>query len=668
MRFHCLSDNANRPCNIIQFKQATIMLDCGLDLTPLENYLPIPLVSSAKVYSLPQNSCGDLNLEAELRESNGRTYIDAEPEFLPPTHEFFNFSDVDVILISNYTCMLALPYITENTGFKGKVLATEPTILLGRIFMEEMIEFLDRAPRQNKSAARWKQFQKHLPPPLADMMDVVHLRRLYTLTTVNECLSKVEIVGHNEKTDCFGLIQVTPVSSGYCIGSCNWIISTGYEKIVYISASSTLTTHPKSIDQLSIKNADCMIMTGLTQTPSLMPDPMIGDFCRIVCETLKSNGNVLVPCFPSGIIYDLFECLAGQMEMNGLTTIPLFFLSPVADSSLAYSNIMAEWLSSAKHNRVYLPEEPFVHGNLIRNGRLKSFKSLQADCINTDYRQPCVMFCGHPSLRFGDAVHFMELWGNNANNLVIFTEPSVNYLDALAPFQPLQMKAISKPIDTSLNFVQARKLIVESRPKCLVIPQQYSKQPSGPTAPISPELSLDVGVPTFKYKKFDILKLPIKRSLENINLDEEIAQRLVPTEVRPGIAIATVTGSLQVRDNKYTLRPLSKVKLEKDERSRNKIEIPLSKQRPAHYLYGKLNTNEFVTRLASHGVTDAKVETGTNGGYPVQIHLPAEEILIQVEEKSTHILYDQVDGSNPEDTERNRQILKDTLLACISKF
>merc|ERR1719193_1891731 len=159
--------------------------------------------------------------------------------------------------------------------------------------MEEMIEFLDRAPRQNKSAARWKQFQKHLPPPLADMMDVVHLRRLYTLTTVNECLSKVEIVGHNEKTDCFGLIQVTPVSSGYCIGSCNWIISTGYEKIVYISASSTLTTHPKSIDQLSIKNADCMIMTGLTQTPSLMPDPMIGDFCRIVCETLKSNGNVL---------------------------------------------------------------------------------------------------------------------------------------------------------------------------------------------------------------------------------------------------------------------------------------------------------------------------------------------------------------------------------------
>ena len=82
-----------------------------------------------------------------------------------------------------------------------------------------------------------------------------------------------------------------------------------------------------------------------------MPDPMIGEFCRIVCDTLKASGNVLVPCYPSGILYDLFECLSNQMDMNGLTTVPMFFFSPVADSSLAYSNIMAEWLSVAKHNR-----------------------------------------------------------------------------------------------------------------------------------------------------------------------------------------------------------------------------------------------------------------------------------------------------------------------------
>lgn len=31
------------------------------------------------------------------------------------------------------------------------------------------------------------------------------------------------------------------------------------------------------------------------------------------------------------------------------------------------------------------------------------------------------MFCGHPSLRFGDVIHFIELWGNNPNNAIVFT-------------------------------------------------------------------------------------------------------------------------------------------------------------------------------------------------------------------------------------------------------
>ena len=35
-----------------------------------------------------------------------------------------------------------------------------------------------------------------------------------------------------------------------------------------MSSSSTLTTHPKTMDQISIKGADVMIMTALTHTPT----------------------------------------------------------------------------------------------------------------------------------------------------------------------------------------------------------------------------------------------------------------------------------------------------------------------------------------------------------------------------------------------------------------
>ena len=126
-------------------------------------------------------------------------------------------------------------------------------------------------------------------------------------------------------------------------------------------------------------------MTALTQTPTQNPDPMIVEFCKTVIETATSGGNVLVPCYPAGIVYDLIgmffsskhnfhfyvhsfnkffiflECLAGQMEINSLSTVPMYFVSPVANSSLAYSNIMAEWLSGT----VYIFQE--CHKFFLKN-------------------------------------------------------------------------------------------------------------------------------------------------------------------------------------------------------------------------------------------------------------------------------------------------------------
>jgi len=688
MRFYCLSDNPNKPCYIVQFKQVSLMLDCGLDISTFQNFVPLPVVekpNQAPVYN-PELVNNDLR---DVGTSLGQPYplVDSEPEVLPPESNLFPFSDVDAILISNYTSMLALPFITETEAFRGKVYATEPSILLGKIFMEEMIEYLGRTPRLHE-AKKWKSLLSQLPSPLCDIQDVKRWRKMYTKEKMEACLSKVQMVGFNEKTSIFGLIEISPVSSGYCLGSCNWLMTTGYEKIVYVSSSSTLSTHPKSMDQVSLRGADVMIMTALSHTPTQMPDPSIGEFCRIVCDTLKNAGNVLVPCYPSGIIYDLFECLSNQMDMNGLTTIPMFFFSPVADSSLAYSNIMAEWLGVAKHNRVYVPEEPFIHGSLVRGGRLKSFASLGCESVTSEYRQPCVVFCGHPSLRCGDVVHFMELWASNANNLVVFTEPSVNYQQALVPFQPMAMKVAHYPIDTSLNFTQAKKLIRDSKPGSLVIHERYTRPPA--SAPGRQDLVIETDVNTITFQKNDILKIPLVRKYENLEISSELAESLTPVEIRPGVAVATVTGNLMVRDNKYTLHVLqdeedgeiTRVKREADSepdkkrKKRNRrsqsgdkeSKFPLTKQKPSHYIYGTLNSTDFVNKLVTRGITDAKVESGENGGFPVQIHLPQQEILISVEEDQTHVLYDQVDGTDPSVTERLREVMKETILSCVSKF
>lgn len=62
-----------------------------------------------------------------------------------------------------------------------------------------------------------------------------------------------------------------------------------------------------------------------------------------VVSTVKAGGNVLVPCFASGVTYDLFECLAIHLDQAGLSSVPIYFVSPAAECSLAYANIYSEW-------------------------------------------------------------------------------------------------------------------------------------------------------------------------------------------------------------------------------------------------------------------------------------------------------------------------------------
>ena len=82
------------------------------------------------------------------------------------------------------------------------------------------------------------------------------------------------------------------------------------------------------------------------------------------------------------------------------------------------------------------------------------------------------------------------------------------------------------------------------------------KIPPPTSAPGRQDLVIDVEVNTFTFQKNDILKIPMVRKLENLELSSALASSLTPVEIRPGVAVATVTGNLVVRDNTFTLHML----------------------------------------------------------------------------------------------------------------
>ncbi|KAK6489609.1 integrator complex subunit 9 isoform X1 [Huso huso] len=659
MKLYCLSGHPTLPCNVLKFKSTTVMLDCGLDMTSALNFLPLPLVHSPRLAKLPGwvSKDGNTFLEKELKECAGRVFVDSLPEFCLPERELLDLSTIDVILISNYHCMMALPYITEHTGFTGTVYATEPTLQIGRLLMEELVNFIERVPKA-QSATCWKNkdIQRLLPAPLKDTVEVSTWKSCYTMQEVNSALSKVQLVGYSQKIELFGAVQITPLSSGYSLGSSNWIIQSHYEKVSYVSGSSLLTTHPQPMDQSSLKNSDVLILTGLTQIPTANPDGMLGEFCSNLAMTVRTGGNVLVPCYSSGVIYDLLECLYQFIDSASLTTIPFYFISPVANSSLEFSQIFAEWLCHNKQSKVYLPEPPFPHAELIQTNKLKHYPSVHGDFSN-DFKQPCVVFTGHPSLRFGDVVHFMELWGKSSLNTIIFTEPDFSYLEALAPYQPLAMKCVYCPIDTRLNFIQVSKLLKEVQPLHVVCPEQYVRPP--PAQSHRSDLMLDCQPPTMPYRRCSVLSLPFRRRYERIELLPELADSLVPSEIKPGISVATVTAVLHSKDNKHVLRPTLKLALAPPPSKKRKrvLEEPPEHRAPKPLLSGAVPIEQFLATLQKHGITEVKVEDTPDGHI---LHLQDEDTLIQLEEDSTHIICD--------NNEMLRATLRDLVLRFLQKF
>lgn len=131
--------------------------------------------------------------------------------------------------------MMALPYLTELTQFSGQIYATEPTLTIARMFMLELIEYLERTPKVRRASA-WKHLEdsvlKTIPfPSSLELYDLKDWRLIYTRTNVSECLAKVKIVSFNQKIDIFGALEATPLSSGERNAN-NLTISIGWNNLL----------------------------------------------------------------------------------------------------------------------------------------------------------------------------------------------------------------------------------------------------------------------------------------------------------------------------------------------------------------------------------------------------------------------------------------------------
>ncbi|CAB4486074.1 unnamed protein product [Rhizophagus irregularis] len=271
--------------------------------------------------------------------------------------------------------------ILLNTNFKGMIYATEPTVLFGRQMMKELVHFF---------------------------------------AVIQSCIDKVTPVRFGEHLNLYEL-EVTAYSSGYCLGSANWMIDCGGEKISIVSSSSTVQNiHPLPFDETVLNNADVIILSDLRDKDGARFETILIEIGNCVANTLKNKGNVLFPCTMNGIIFDIIGFLSQHLRAVGLRGIPFYAVSPIAEESLKYSNICGEWMCTERQQKMYLPDNPMHHQDMIEQSLLY-YASRADSSLREKYQEPCVVFAGHPSLRSGATINFIRK-PNLPNSLITLYE------------------------------------------------------------------------------------------------------------------------------------------------------------------------------------------------------------------------------------------------------
>ena len=222
------------------------------------------------------------------------------------------------------------------------------------------------------------------------------------------------------------------------------------------------------------------------------------------------------------------------------------------------------------------------------------------------------------------------------------------------------MRAVNCPIDTSLNFNQAKKLVRDLKPAMIATPKCYTMPP--PSATQRTDLQLDIDLPLFKMTKDECLEMPLKSCYEKMTIDPALAMKLKPVELKPGVSLVTLTGKINLKNHKYHLEQ-QESELGSSSKSAKKqrkmvVNTAAKEKWPEQYLFGKITISTLLQKLATHGISTLKIEEPGHGQYI--IHLDKDEALIRIDDQETHVVCDVKSDT--------RELIRQCIFSCLNSF
>ncbi len=292
-----------------------------------------------------------------------------------------------------------LPRLVKS-GFKGKIYMTPWTRDLVQVIL------LDSAKIQMEDAeyAAKKGYSKHKNPlPLYDTNDV-----LRTLDLIKE-------VKFSTRTQITSDTFFTFHPAGHILGAA-FVDLEIESKRVLISGDLGRGNHPLLRDPEVIPDAtfDAILIESTYGDEShTEPD---GSFERVINQTIKRGGSVLIPAFAVDRTEIILMELKRLLEQQLIESVPIFVDSPMALQALEFYRGALKEKSWEINPMIQADaEDIFSAGNLTQLQSVEESKSLNQQ------RHPCIIISASGMATGGRVVHHLARMLPDPKNSVILT-------------------------------------------------------------------------------------------------------------------------------------------------------------------------------------------------------------------------------------------------------
>lgn len=322
--------------------------------------------------------------------------------------------------------------------------------------------------------------------------------------------------------------------------------------------------------------------------------------CKAAVHAVTVGGSVLVTISGVGESLELLEGISEELHVSNLGHIPMFYVSPAAEETLVYANTVPEWLCAARQEKLYAGEALFGHVELLQEKRLHQLSALHApDSVNV-WKEPCVVFASHWSLRMGPAVSLLQKWQQDPHCLLILTQDLFNIELALSPFLPIAMKVLEHPRSGRLRGAEVADIIEKLKAKLSLLPGtmegEFQQVLGGKSE--SPQ-----GITQF-YNTWSVSDIPVHHKID-ADMSADLACHFHPKHLDSGVAVGQMVMSLHRKGGKWSLDLPTQSEIYK-----------LSFSARDNICWGAVETGDLVKSLEERGLyCEVRSQTRNDTGY-----------------------------------------------------